>query len=147
MSLYSSSLCGLILLVPKRIRLTTADIKEGKTQIFIWKDLLFCLEFASVCERSTDFHFPSFEQQLSNIEDCLQQASQARSAAASNSLDSNSISSKQSDASSEVIHNILGLHPFISIDLGSKSLFCGRFLHHTSFQSIRSSCSLSFSCQ
>ncbi|CAF4367219.1 unnamed protein product, partial [Adineta steineri] len=57
MSLYSSSLCGLVLLVPKRTRLTTGDIKE---------------EFASVCERSTDFHFPSFEHQLSSIEDCLQ---------------------------------------------------------------------------
>ncbi len=58
-------------------------------------------EFASVCERSTDFHFPSFEQQLSNIEDCLQQANQARSTA-SMSLDSNSITSRQSDTSLEV---------------------------------------------
>jgi hypothetical protein len=85
LSLYSSSLCGLILLVPKRIRLTTADIKE---------------EFASVCERSTDFHFPSLEQQLSSIEDCLQQANQARSAASIN-LDSHSITSKHSDTSLE----------------------------------------------
>jgi hypothetical protein len=58
-------------------------------------------EFASVCERSTDFHFPSLEQQLSNIEDCLQQANQARSAA-SNNLDTHSITSKHSDASLEV---------------------------------------------
>ncbi|CAF3779670.1 unnamed protein product [Rotaria sordida] len=85
MSLYSSSLCGLVLLVPKRIRLTTSDIKE---------------EFASVCERSTDFHFPSFEQQLSSIEECLQKANQVR-LTASPSLDSNSITSKQSDTSIE----------------------------------------------
>lgn len=106
MSLYSSSLCGLILLVPKRIRLTTGDIKEGNEKIkrerkkpnfirFLFE------EFASVCERSTDFHFPSLEQQLSNVEDCLQQANQARSAA-SISLDSGSLTSKQSDASLEV---------------------------------------------
>ncbi|CAF0875734.1 unnamed protein product [Adineta steineri] len=85
MSLYSSSLCGLVLLVPKRTRLTTGDIKE---------------EFASVCERSTDFHFPSFEHQLSSIEDCLQQANQVRSNASA-SLDSNSVTSKQSDGSLE----------------------------------------------
>jgi hypothetical protein len=34
MSLYSSSLCGLVLLVPKRIRLTTADVKEGDLVLF-----------------------------------------------------------------------------------------------------------------
>ncbi|CAF0870066.1 unnamed protein product [Adineta ricciae] len=85
MSLYSNALCGLVLLVPKRIRLTTADVKE---------------EFASVCERSTDFHFPSFEHQLSSIEECLQQANEARSLASA-SLDSNSMTSKQSDGSLE----------------------------------------------
>ena len=29
MTLYSSSLCGIVLLVPTRIRVTTADIKES----------------------------------------------------------------------------------------------------------------------
>ncbi|CAF4934045.1 unnamed protein product, partial [Rotaria magnacalcarata] len=86
MSLYTSSLCGLILLVPKRIRLSTGDIKE---------------EFASVCERSTDFHFPSLEQQMSSIEeDCVKKANSDR-LNASVSLDSNSIASKHSDTSSE----------------------------------------------
>ncbi|CAF3777583.1 unnamed protein product [Rotaria socialis] len=86
MSLYTSSLCGLILLVPKRIRLSTGDIKE---------------EFASVCERSTDFHFPSLEQQMSSIEeDCVKKANSDR-LNASASLDSNSIASKHSDTSSE----------------------------------------------
>jgi hypothetical protein len=41
------------------------------------------------------------EQQLSSIEDCLQQANQARSAASIN-LDSHSITSKHSDTSLEV---------------------------------------------
>jgi hypothetical protein len=59
------------------------------------------LEFASVCERSTDFHFPSLEQQLSSIEDCLQQANQARSTP-SVSQDTSSITSKHSDTSLEV---------------------------------------------
>ncbi len=63
-----------------------------------------CKEFASVCERSTDFHFPSFEHQLSSIEDCLQQANQARSTASA-SLDSHSVTSKHSDSSLEVSEN------------------------------------------
>jgi hypothetical protein len=41
------------------------------------------------------------EQQLSSIEDCLQQANQVRSTGSIN-LDSNSITSKQSDNSLEV---------------------------------------------
>ena len=103
MSLYSSSLCGLILLVPKRIRLTTGDIKESKRLllIFVNKRVFLFEEFASVCERSTDFHFPSFEQQLSSIEDCLQQANHDR-AAQSSSVDGQSTASKHSDTSLEV---------------------------------------------
>ena len=59
-------------------------------------------EFASVCERSTDFHFPSFEQQLSSIENCLQQANQARSTTVSTNPDSSSLTSKHSDTSLDV---------------------------------------------
>ena len=62
---------------------------------------IYITEFASVCERSTDFHFPSFEHQLSSVEECLQQANEARSLASA-SVDSNSMTSKQSDGSLEV---------------------------------------------
>lgn len=111
MSLNSNSLCGLVLLVPKRIRLTTDDIKESKIIRFIVclcdKYIFFLLcfkEFAFVCERSTDFHFPSLEQQLSSIEDCVQQANKTRSAVSGNG-DSQSIASKHNDSCLEVSQN------------------------------------------
>ncbi|KAL3877610.1 hypothetical protein ACJMK2_035304 [Sinanodonta woodiana] len=48
MSLYSNTLCGMIVLVDKRLNSYTG-IKRG---------------FAKVCEQSTDFHFPNLEQQF-----------------------------------------------------------------------------------
>lgn len=62
MSLYSNSLCGLILLVDNRLNSYTG-IKR---------------EFAAVCEQSTDFHFPDLAQQLSAVETALTQASTVR---------------------------------------------------------------------
>ncbi|KAI0225809.1 hypothetical protein LSAT2_023442 [Lamellibrachia satsuma] len=52
MSLYSNNLCALVLLVDNRLNSYTG-IKR---------------EFAKVCEQSTDFHFPSLEQQFERIE-------------------------------------------------------------------------------
>jgi len=34
----------------------------------------YCLEFAKVCEQSTDFHFPNLEQQLEQIEQSVLEA-------------------------------------------------------------------------
>jgi len=51
MSLYSNSLTGLVLLVDNRVNSYTG-IKR---------------DFAEICERSTDFHFPSLDDQLEEI--------------------------------------------------------------------------------
>ncbi|XP_033747327.1 protein C12orf4-like isoform X1 [Pecten maximus] len=52
MSLYSNNLCGLILMVDNRLNSYTG-IKR---------------DFSKVCEQSTDFHFPSLDQQFSNVD-------------------------------------------------------------------------------
>lgn len=51
MSLFSSSLSGLILLVDNRVS-SYSSLKK---------------EFAELCEQSTDFHFPSLDEQLSQV--------------------------------------------------------------------------------
>ncbi|KAL4240488.1 hypothetical protein ACF0H5_001279 [Mactra antiquata] len=62
MSLYSNNLCGLIMLVDNRLNSYTGLKKE----------------FAKVCERSTDFHFPNLDQQFAKIEEELKQAADTR---------------------------------------------------------------------
>lgn len=56
MSMYSNHLSGLVLLVDNRVNSFTGVKKE----------------FASICEQSTDFHFPPLELQLENIRSELQ---------------------------------------------------------------------------
>jgi len=51
MSLYSNSLSGLVLLVDNRVN-SYSGLKK---------------DFAAICELSTDFHFPSLEEQLSIV--------------------------------------------------------------------------------
>lgn len=64
MSLYSNSLCGLVLLVDNRLNSYTG-IKR---------------EFAKVCSMSTDFHFPDLEQQFERIELDVVKANEWRAA-------------------------------------------------------------------
>ena len=61
MSLYSSSLCGLVLLVDNRVN-SYSGLKA---------------EFARLCERSTDFHFPSLSEQLEQVKRELESKSEA----------------------------------------------------------------------
>ena len=70
MSMYSNHLSGLVLLVDNRVN-SYSGVKK---------------EFASVCEQSTDFHFPSLEQQLENIRSELQTRSDNSSNSSSTSL-------------------------------------------------------------
>ncbi|CAF0825615.1 unnamed protein product [Didymodactylos carnosus] len=86
MSLFSNSLSGVVLLVQKR-SLLKADMKE---------------EFGSVCERSTDFHFPSYEQQMATIDDCIEQANQQRTVTSSSSAQ---ISQSNSNADLQSINS------------------------------------------
>ncbi|XP_076331224.1 FERRY endosomal RAB5 effector complex subunit 3-like isoform X1 [Tachypleus tridentatus] len=64
MSLYSSNLCGLVLLVDNRINSYTG-IKR---------------DFARVCGQSTEFHFPDLEEQLEGIREQAKLASNWRTA-------------------------------------------------------------------
>ncbi|XP_062928636.1 protein C12orf4 homolog [Mobula hypostoma] len=62
LSLYSTSLCGLVLLVDNRIN-SYSGIKR---------------DFATVCQECTDFHFPRVEQQLQVVQQVVLYASAQR---------------------------------------------------------------------
>ncbi|GFS13853.1 protein C12orf4 homolog [Elysia marginata] len=62
MSLYSNSLCGMVMLVDNRLNSYTG-IKQ---------------RFANLCEHSTDFHFPPLNQQFEYVEQQLPEAAQIR---------------------------------------------------------------------
>ncbi|XP_078409522.1 ferry endosomal RAB5 effector complex subunit 3 isoform X1 [Cetorhinus maximus] len=62
LSLYSTSLCGLVLLVDNRIN-SYSGIKR---------------DFATVCQECTDFHFPRVEQQLEIVQQVVLYASAQR---------------------------------------------------------------------
>ncbi|XP_077995814.1 ferry endosomal RAB5 effector complex subunit 3-like [Glandiceps talaboti] len=62
MSLYSNSLCGLVLLVDDRIN-SYSGIKR---------------DFAGVCQQSTDFHFPDLDTQLRVIQQHVTEANKNR---------------------------------------------------------------------
>jgi hypothetical protein len=80
-SLYSSSLSGLLLLVDNRLNLYTG-IKR---------------EFAKVCEQSTDFHFPNLEEQFETVGRCLVEAKDWRMR--KKDVESDKISAKSSTSS------------------------------------------------
>ncbi|XP_060068652.1 protein C12orf4 homolog [Ylistrum balloti] len=83
MSLYSNNLCGLILMVDNRLNSYTG-IKR---------------DFAKVCEQSTDFHFPSLDQQFSNVDKEIAKFNELK-AQKKVSEDSDKISIKSSSSSS-----------------------------------------------
>ncbi|XP_005104405.1 protein C12orf4 homolog [Aplysia californica] len=62
MSLYSHSLCGVVMLVDSRLNTYTGSKQK----------------FALVCDSSTDFHFPSLERQLQVIEQQLPLAAEIK---------------------------------------------------------------------
>ncbi|XP_053380713.1 protein C12orf4 homolog [Mercenaria mercenaria] len=81
MSLYSNTLCGMIMLVDNRLNSYTGLKKE----------------FAKVCERSTDFHFPNLEKQFTKIEEELKHAGETRKKSVE---DGDKVSLKSSGSSS-----------------------------------------------
>ncbi|OWF51817.1 protein C12orf4-like [Mizuhopecten yessoensis] len=83
MSLYSNNLCGLILMVDNRLNSYTG-IKR---------------DFAKVCEQSTDFHFPSLDQQFSNVDKEMAKSNALR-AQKTTTEDGDKISIKSSSSSS-----------------------------------------------
>ncbi|CAH1257098.1 C12orf4 [Branchiostoma lanceolatum] len=64
LSLYSNTLCGLVLLVDNRVNAYTG-IKR---------------DFSSACQQSTDFHFPALQDQFSSIQEDLVRANSCRMA-------------------------------------------------------------------
>ncbi|XP_035674348.1 protein C12orf4 homolog [Branchiostoma floridae] len=62
LSLYSNTLCGLVLLVDNRVNAYTG-IKR---------------DFSSACQQSTDFHFPALQDQFSSIQEDLVRANSCR---------------------------------------------------------------------
>lgn len=95
MSLYSNNLCGLVILVDSRINSYTG-IKRGKHRIyqknfapkskFLFHDLMHItncyslIDFARVCQTSTEFHFKGIEEQLEVVRDLLPRVAHWRSA-------------------------------------------------------------------
>ncbi|KAG8565078.1 hypothetical protein GDO81_012701 [Engystomops pustulosus] len=63
LSLYSTSLCGLVLLVDNRIN-SYSGIKR---------------DFATVCQECTDFHFPQLQEQLDVVQQVVLYARAQRS--------------------------------------------------------------------
>ena len=62
MSLYSNNLCGIVLLSDSRVQCVSG--LQG--------------DFAKLCKRSTEFHFPSFETQLDTVKSDVKKASHWR---------------------------------------------------------------------
>ncbi|GFO41789.1 protein c12orf4 homolog [Plakobranchus ocellatus] len=105
MSLYSNSLCGMVMLVDNRLNSYTG-IKQ---------------RFANLCEHSTDFHFPPLNQQFEYVEQQLPQAAVVRAhrrlqaGEDCDAGDALSLHSSTSSSSSE------------DKDKGDKKLHCGDF--------------------
>ncbi|XP_064478550.1 protein C12orf4 homolog [Ornithodoros turicata] len=83
MSLYSNSLCGLVLMVDNRIN-SYVGIKR---------------QFAAICHQSTELHFPDVDQQLENIRNKAREAAEIRAASLLGSESSSSQSSRRSSFS------------------------------------------------
>lgn len=63
---------------------------------------MFCSDFGKVCEQSTDFHFPTLEQQFETIEVSVQQGIEDRAKQKHGDSDSGSVKSSASMGSLDV---------------------------------------------
>lgn len=96
LSLYSSSLCGLVLLVDNRVN-SYSGIKRGQKTVFskfprtrdsnLWPGdafgvfvfVWYATDFATVAKECTDFHFPCLEEQLEEVQQVVLYARAHRS--------------------------------------------------------------------
>lgn len=67
----------------------------------VYSTLFYFLEFAKVCELSTDFHFPNLEQQFMNIEQQLKSVTEAQRKHVTEDGDKVSMKSSGSSSSGE----------------------------------------------
>ncbi|XP_003410679.1 protein C12orf4 homolog isoform X1 [Loxodonta africana] len=95
LSLYSTSLCGLVLLVDNRIN-SYSGIKR---------------DFATVCQECTDFHFPRIEEQLEIVQQVVLYARTQRSSKLKESHDSGSRNGGSNDKTKNTDRNYLNILP------------------------------------
>ncbi|XP_010843294.1 PREDICTED: uncharacterized protein C12orf4 homolog isoform X2 [Bison bison bison] len=95
LSLYSTSLCGLVLLVDNRIN-SYSGIKR---------------DFATVCQECTDFHFPRIEEQLEVVQQVVLYARTQRRSKLKESHDSGSRNGGSDDKTKIADRNYLNILP------------------------------------
>ncbi|KAM9228954.1 ferry endosomal RAB5 effector complex subunit 3 isoform 1-T1 [Dugong dugon] len=95
LSLYSTSLCGLVLLVDNRIN-SYSGIKR---------------DFATVCQECTDFHFPRIEEQLEIVQQVVLYARTQRSSKLKESHDSGNRNGGSDDKTKNTDRNYLNILP------------------------------------
>ncbi|XP_055424768.1 protein C12orf4 homolog [Bubalus kerabau] len=95
LSLYSTSLCGLVLLVDNRIN-SYSGIKR---------------DFATVCQECTDFHFPRIEEQLEVVQQVVLYARTQRRSKLKESHDSGSRNGGSDDKTKTADRNYLNILP------------------------------------
>uniref|UniRef100_A0A8W4FE49 FERRY endosomal RAB5 effector complex subunit 3 n=1 Tax=Sus scrofa TaxID=9823 RepID=A0A8W4FE49_PIG len=95
LSLYSTSLCGLVLLVDNRIN-SYSGIKR---------------DFATVCQECTDFHFPRIEEQLEVVQQVVLYARTQRRSKLKESHESGNRNGGSDDKSKNAERNYLNILP------------------------------------
>lgn len=95
LSLYSTSLCGLVLLVDNRIN-SYSGIKR---------------DFATVCQECTDFHFPQLQEQLDVVQQVVLYARAQRNQKAKHQQEMNNGSDGRSDKMKNAERNQSNLLP------------------------------------
>ncbi|XP_069484407.1 ferry endosomal RAB5 effector complex subunit 3 isoform X2 [Ambystoma mexicanum] len=95
LSLYSTSLCGLVLLVDNRIN-SYSGIKR---------------DFATVCQECTDFHFPQLSDQLEVVQQVVLYARAQRIKKSKQQFESKDKSSAEEDASQNIERNQSNIFP------------------------------------
>ncbi|KAM5252876.1 ferry endosomal RAB5 effector complex subunit 3 isoform 1-T3 [Hipposideros larvatus] len=95
LSLYSTSLCGLVLLVDNRIN-SYSGIKR---------------DFATVCQECTDFHFPRIEEQLEVVQQVVLYARTQRRSKLKESHDSGNQNGESDDKTKNADRNYLNILP------------------------------------
>ncbi|KAM8800801.1 ferry endosomal RAB5 effector complex subunit 3 [Rhynchonycteris naso] len=95
LSLYSTSLCGLVLLVDNRIN-SYSGIKR---------------DFATVCHECTDFHFPRIEEQLEVVQQVVLYARTQRRSKLKESHDSGNRNGGSEDKTKNADRNYLNILP------------------------------------
>ncbi|XP_008528760.1 ferry endosomal RAB5 effector complex subunit 3 isoform X1 [Equus przewalskii] len=95
LSLYSTSLCGLVLLVDNRIN-SYSGIKR---------------DFATVCQECTDFHFPRIEEQLEVVQQVVLYARTQRRSKLKESHDSGNRNGGSDDKTKNSDRNYLNILP------------------------------------